>query len=70
LKRSSHSVIDEAAINAIEGYCQGCARLINSIMTKSMMLGAQLKKQSIDAELILSASNEFRFSNSVEHWLF
>ena len=55
---AARSVIDEAAINAIGGYCQGCARLINSIMSKSMMLGAQLKKQSIDTELILSASNE------------
>ena len=52
------SIIDEAAVNAVIGYCQGTARLINSIMTKALLLGAQLKKQSIDTDIILSASNE------------
>ncbi|HZJ83163.1 MAG TPA: AAA family ATPase [Clostridia bacterium] len=54
----ARSIIDEAAVNAIISYSQGSPRMVNSIMTKSLMLGAQLKKQSIDTETILSASNE------------
>ncbi len=53
----ARSIIDEAAIHAIVGYCQGTPRIINSIMTNSLMLGTQLKKQSIDAETILAACN-------------
>ncbi len=52
-------------VNAVIGYCQGTARLINSIMTKALLLGAQLKKQSIDTDIILSASNEL-----VLRWIF
>ena len=51
------SIIDEAAIHAVAGYCQGSPRVINSIMTNALMLGAQLKKQNIDSEIILGASN-------------
>lgn len=53
----ARSIIDEAAIRAVAGYCQGIPRIINSIMTNALMLGAQLKKQSIDSETILAASN-------------
>lgn len=53
----SRTIIDDAAVRAISGYCQGTPRIINSIMTNALMLGAQLKKQSIDSETILAASN-------------
>lgn len=53
----ARSIIDEAAIRAIAGYCQGTPRIINSIMTNALMLGSQLKKQNIDSEIILAASN-------------
>ncbi len=53
----ARSIIDEAAVNAVCGYCQGTPRIINSIMTNAFMLGAQLKKQCIDSETILAASN-------------
>jgi general secretion pathway protein A len=53
----ARSIIDEAAVNAIAGYCQGVPRVINSVMTNALMLGAQLKKQNIDSEIILAASN-------------
>jgi len=53
----ARSIIEDAAIHAIAGYCQGTPRIINSIMTHALMLGAQLKKQSIDSETILAASN-------------
>ncbi len=53
----SRSIIDESAIHAIAGYCQGTPRIINSVMTNALILGAQLKKQNIDSELILAATN-------------
>lgn len=54
---SAHSIIDEDAVSSVCGYCQGTPRIINSIMTNAFMLGAQMKKQSIDSETILAASN-------------
>lgn len=53
----SRSIIDESAVHAIAGYCQGTPRIINSVMTNALILGAQLKKQNIDSELILAATN-------------
>jgi general secretion pathway protein A len=53
----ARSIIDAAAVNAIAGFCQGTPRLIDNLMTDALTLGAQLKKQSIDAEIILAASN-------------
>ena len=44
------------AVNAIAGFCQGNPRLIDNLMTDALTLGSQLKKQSIDAEVILAAS--------------
>jgi type II secretory pathway predicted ATPase ExeA len=53
----SRMIIEEAAINAVAGFSQGTPRIINSVMTNALLLGAQLKKQIIDAEIILAASN-------------
>lgn len=53
----ARSIIDDAAVNAIAGFCQGTPRLIDNLMTDALTLGAQLKKQSIDAETIVAASN-------------
>lgn len=53
----SKSIIDEAAIHAVAGYCQGIPRIINSVMTNALILGAQLKKTCIDTEVILSSCN-------------
>ncbi len=53
----SRSIIDEAAIRAVAGYCQGVPRIINSVMTNALILGTQLKKACIDTEIILSACN-------------
>ena len=54
---ASRTIIDEAAIHAVAGYSQGTPRIINSVMTNALLLGAQLKKQTIDTEIILAASN-------------
>ena len=58
LAGASREIIDDAAIIALGNGCQGSARQLNSLMTKSLMFGAQLKKPSIDTEIILAASNE------------
>jgi type II secretory pathway predicted ATPase ExeA len=52
---ASHSIIDEAAVNAAANFCQGTPRLINTIMSNSLMLGAQLKKTTIDTEIVLAS---------------
>lgn len=53
----SRSIIEEAAVHAVANFCQGTPRLINTIMTDALFLGAQLHKTVIDSEVILSASN-------------
>ena len=53
----ARSIIDDAAVRAATGYCQGAPRIINAVMTNALMLGAQLKKKSIDSDTILAASN-------------
>jgi len=50
-------IMDEAAIHAVANFCQGTPRIINSVMTNALILGAQLKKNVIDTEVILSACN-------------
>ena len=53
----ARSIIDDAAVRAATGYCQGAPRIINAVMTNALMLGSQLKKKSIDSDTILAASN-------------
>lgn len=55
LAGAAHSIIDEAAVHAVANFCQGTPRIINSVMTNALILGAQLKKNTIDTEVILSA---------------
>ncbi len=51
------SIIDDAAIHAIAGYSNGTPRIINSVMTNALLLGSQLKKTTIDADVVLAATN-------------
>jgi type II secretory pathway predicted ATPase ExeA len=44
------------AIRTIAGFCQGNPRIIDSLMTNALMLGAQLGKQAIDSEIIMAAA--------------
>lgn len=55
LAGASHSIIDEAAVHAVANFCQGTPRIINSVMTDALILGAQLKKNTIDTDIVLSA---------------
>lgn len=52
------SIIDDAAISALVGYSQGNPRLIDNVLTNALLLGSQLEKNTIDAEIILAAVNE------------
>jgi general secretion pathway protein A len=62
LAGAAHSIIDESAVHAIANFCQGTPRIINSVMTNALILGAQLKKNVIDTEVILSACNNLSLS--------
>ena len=55
LAGGSESIIGSDALSAIVGYCQGNPRLIDNVMTDALLLGAQLQKQVIDADVILAA---------------
>lgn len=53
----ARSIIEETAIHAISGYSNGARRIINSVMTNALLLGAQLQKKTIDSEVVLAATN-------------
>lgn len=53
----STSILEEAALSAVQGYAQGNPRVIDNLMTDSLMLGAQTDKTVIDTEVILAAIN-------------
>jgi general secretion pathway protein A len=62
LAGAAHSIIDEAAVHAVANFCQGTPRIINTVMTNALIIGAQLKKDTIDTEIILSACNSISLS--------
>ena len=51
LEAELRSIIEETAIHAISGYSNGAPRIINSVMTNALLLGAQLQKKTIDSKL-------------------
>lgn len=53
----STSILEEAALSAVQGYAQGNPRVIDNLMTDALMLGAQTDKTVIDTEVILAAIN-------------
>jgi type II secretory pathway predicted ATPase ExeA len=53
----SRTIMEENALCAIHGYCQGNPRLIDNLMTDALTLGAQMGKKSIDSDVILAAVN-------------
>ena len=50
--------LDSNAITALAGYSQGNPRLIDNVMTNALLLGSQLQKNTIDADVIMAAVNE------------
>ena len=59
---AAHSIIDEGSVHAVANFSQGTPRIINSVMTNALILGAQMNKQVIDTEVILSACNSLSLS--------
>lgn len=53
----SRSILEGGAVSAIHGYSEGNARKIDNLMTDALTIGAQQKKHSIDAEVIMAAAN-------------
>jgi len=51
----STNIIDIAALSAVHSNTQGNPRLIDNLMTDSLILGAQTEKHTIDADTILFA---------------
>ena len=51
-------IIDENAALVAYGSSGGSIRKLNLILTKALMIGAQNNKQSIDADMVLSAVND------------
>ena len=57
LAGGSSSIIGEYAVSAVTSLGQGNPRLIDNLMTDALMLGIQLQKQVIDADVIMAAAN-------------
>jgi len=57
LAGGADSILAPNAIPAINGFCHGNPRIIDNIMTGALMLGTQIKSQTIDAEVIMAAAN-------------
>lgn len=53
----SKTIIDDAALAAIQSYGEGNPRLIDNLMSDVITLGTQMDKKNIDTEVILAAVN-------------
>jgi len=51
------SILGEGTLPALVGYARGCPRLLDNLMSQALMLGAQLQKPSLDAEVMMAAVN-------------
>ena len=58
----ARTIIDDAALHAVASFSQGTPRIINSVMTHALIIGAQLQALTINTEIILSASNNLSLS--------
>jgi len=57
LAGASFSILGEGTLPAIISHCHGNPRLIDSLMNESLTLGAQLKKQTLDTEVLMASIN-------------
>ena len=57
---ASASIMGEGTFSAIHGYSKGRPRLVDSLMTEILPLGAQLGNATIDTEIVLAAINNVR----------
>jgi len=53
----SKDIINQAALSAVHSFSQGNPRLIDNVMTDAILLGSQMDKKTIDADVIVAAVN-------------
>lgn len=58
LAHGNNGIFNDQAIEAIFNACNGSIRLVNNIITKSLIIGKSKQLQTIDSNLILEAVNE------------
>ena len=54
---AADSILGEGTLPAFIGYARGCPRLLDNLMNQALMLGAQLQKPSLDADVMMAAVN-------------
>jgi len=54
---AADSILGEGSLPALIGYARGCPRLLDNLMNQALMLGAQLQKTTLDAEVMMAAAN-------------
>jgi type II secretory pathway predicted ATPase ExeA len=59
---AADSILGTGTLPAIIGYARGCPRLLDNLMNEALMLGAQLKKPCLDAEVMMAAANNLALS--------
>ena len=52
---SSKAIIEEAALMAVAGHAHGNPRVIDSVMTDALNIGAQQDKKCIDTDVVMAA---------------
>ena len=54
----SENILSDDALITLASYCKGNPRVADNVMSTALKVGAQLKKDMIDSEVILEAINE------------
>ncbi len=58
LAGASSEIFDNNALLAAYRSCAGTIRRLNMILTKTLIIGAQHEKTTIDTDIIMAAANE------------
>jgi len=59
---AAESILGTGTLPAIIGYARGCPRLLDNLMNEALMLGAQLEKPCLDADVMMAAANNLALS--------
>jgi type II secretory pathway predicted ATPase ExeA len=57
LAGAADSILGNGTLPALIGYARGRPRLLDNIMNEALLLGAQLQKPTLDAEVMMAAAN-------------
>ena len=58
IAHGNSGIFNEQTIEAIYNSCNGSLRVVNNIITKAFIIGANMQKNVIDTEIIMEAVNE------------